>query len=671
MKTVKKILNRSKLNAAPLFKKFVKSIWLFPVILTLAVIILCSLRLSGTSIGIYNTVFYGQGHKDSNLLLGKPQTIRSDEYSVSSLMAIAQSNNGYESINKNIGNGQDVNVLGDIPTNDWSTFFKPQNIGFLVLPFDNAFSLKWWLPGYFLILAAYFFVLRIMPKRKTLAILLSLSFILSPFLQWWYLGPTVETLTGALFGLLVILKIFESKKLSHTILWSLLLTYIGTSFIIIIYPPFQITTALVALAFIVGYLIKNKGILKEKTFKRNLLFIVGAIVISVATILLFLSQHQSAVQAITQSAYPGNRTASSGGASVDHLLSSNTSPLLQSGSRYKSLGKTNQSESSNFILIIPLLLIPAFYILYKERRAGKRHYIVIASLVVFALLLAWAIVPGIDLVGKLTLLDRVPANRALIGIGFANFILLVLFIELFRKSKVRFTNAQITIYSLLVVILYLVLNLYTAVKYPGFIGFNMGVALSLPFAVIVFAFLKRWYTLAVAGLLLFSIGSTFAIHPLYVGTDVVREATISQEIRKLNRENPKTWVGDDNYLENFTLLNGARSLTATYYYPQLDLWKPLDTDGTQSDAYNRYAHVNFAFDRDAAVNIKANFYLRGEDIFYIITEACDPFMQKNNVGYLLTNKLFNEGEAPCATLKTTIDYPKLKTYIYELSFNNK
>jgi len=671
MKKLKAIKNQVQETIFPIVKQLSKSIWLFPTVLTLVVIVLCVLRINGSSIGIYNTVFYGSNYNDSNLLFGNPQSIRSDEYSVNSLMEIAQSNNNYNSINENVGNGQDVSVLGDIPSNDWSTIFRPQNIGFLVLPFDNAFSLRWWLPAYFLILSAYFFVLRVLPKRKTLAVLLSSAFVLSPFLQWWYLSSTLLVIAGALFGIVVFLKIIESKKLSHTIAWSALLAYIGTFFILIIYPPFQIACGLVAVAFLVGYLLKSRGSLKEKTTRRNLLFILGAVLISVTTVLIFLSQHQQTIQAITQSAYPGNRTAESGGTTVDHLLSSNTSPLLQSDTRYKSLGNTNQSESSNFILIIPLLLIPALYIIYKDRKQGKRHYIVIATLVAFALLIIWTLVPGVELLGQLTFLNRVPANRALIGIGLANFILLVLFIDLFRKSKVRFTNAQIIIYSLLVAILYLILNLYSVVKYPGFLGFTTSVALALPFAVIVFLFLKRWYVLAIVGLLLFSVVSTFRINPIYVGTDVITKATISQVIQKLDKEKPKTWVGDDNYLENFTLLNGARSLTATYYYPQLDLWKPLDTDGAQSDAYNRYAHVNFAFDRNADENIKANFYLRGQDIYYIITEACDPFMEKNDVGYLLTNKPFNKGEAPCATLKTTINYPKLKTYIYELSFDNK
>ena len=659
-------INKTQLKTA--FIKFLKSVWLFPVILTLLVIILCSLKISGSSIGVYNSVFYGD-KSDPSLLAGKPQPIRSDEYSVWSLMAIAQSNNNFDEINENVGNGQDMTILGDLPHNGWSTLFRPQNIGFLVLPFDNAFALKWWLPGYLLVLSAYFFVLKLMPKKKTIAILLSSAFVLSPFLQWWYLPSTLGIIAAALFAILIFLRILATKKLSHLIAWSAVLTYVAAWFIFIFYPPFQIPVAMVSVAFLIGYIIKHRINLRDKQIKKSLLFVAGAAVISLAAVAIFISQHLPVIDAIQHSAYPGVRLAKSGEGSISHYLSSNTSPLLQSSERYKSLGETNQSEASNFLLITPLLLIPALYILYRDRKQGRRNHTTVALLIVAALFAAWAFIPGLDIIGKITLLDRVPVNRGLIGIGFANFILLVLFVNLFKNTKVRFTNSQITIYSLLIVIAYLVLDMYLIMNYPGYLGFNTGVALALPFAAIVYLFLKRYYTLALALLLLFSVACTFRINPFYVGTDVITKSTISQEIKKLNSENPKTWVGDDNYLENFASLSGARSLPATYYYPQLDLWKGIDKDGSQEDTYNRYAHANFAFDRDPNKDIGAYFYKRGQDIYYIITEACDPFLADQNVGYLMTNKPFGPGEAPCATLKTTVDYPKLKTYIYELNFD--
>ncbi len=588
-------------------------------------------------------------------------------------MTIAQSKVGYNEVNKNVGNGEDVSVLGDLPYKSWSIVFRPENIGFLVMPFDNAFALKWWLPGYLLIISAYFFVLMIFPKKRLLATLLSSAFLFSPFFQWWYLPDTLGVVSGALFGIIVLLKILRSKKKIYSIAWSILLAYIATCFIFFFYPPFQISCGLIAVAFLVGYLITHREVFKKPGVKLNILFAITAAILSVLIVVVFMLQHQSTIHAIENTVYPGTRvTKSADGGNLYYFLSSNISPVLEIGDRYQAYDKnTSKSELSNFVVITPFLLLPAFYMLYvdKKKMKLKYSYALIAVIIVFILFLAWSFIPGLSILGKVTLLDKVPVKRLLIGIGLANFVLLVLLIDLYKRSRVIFSNSQIIIYCLLIVIFYLLLDMHWLVKTPGFLGIKTAVLLSLPFAVIAFLYLKKWYLWGSAALLGFSLLSIIWVNPLYVGTDAVTKTPISQAIQKFNKENPKTWIGDDNYLENFPLANGARSLSATYYYPQLSLWREIDPKGAQSDVYNRYAHVNFAFDRDANKTIKPTFYKRGEDLFYVIIEPCDPFLKNNNVGYLMTAKKFNTGEARCATLKTTVTYPNKTFYIYKLSFN--
>jgi Na+/melibiose symporter-like transporter len=57
-----------------------KSIWLFPIICTIIILLLTAFKISGSSIGVYNTILYGSNHKDSSLVLNKPREIRSDEW---------------------------------------------------------------------------------------------------------------------------------------------------------------------------------------------------------------------------------------------------------------------------------------------------------------------------------------------------------------------------------------------------------------------------------------------------------------------------------------------------------------------------------------------------------------------------------------------------------------
>src|SRR5688572_20935068 len=163
-------------KAAQLGKQLVRSIWLFPVVLTFLLLIFTAFGIHGSSIGTYHTALHGPTAEDPNLLFGEPRSIRSDEWLVNTQLTIAQENNGYQRINQNIGNGQDVSLLSDAPYKEWSTFFKPHNAAFFALPFDNAFAFKWWVMGYLLALSCYFFTLCLLPGKRMLAALLSIAF---------------------------------------------------------------------------------------------------------------------------------------------------------------------------------------------------------------------------------------------------------------------------------------------------------------------------------------------------------------------------------------------------------------------------------------------------------------------------------------------------------------
>ncbi|HEV7453669.1 MAG TPA: hypothetical protein VGO07_00250, partial [Candidatus Saccharimonadales bacterium] len=173
-------------SSAQWFARLCASVWLFPLIITIALLLLTVFKISGSSMGIYNTLLYGGGKKDSSLLFNKPREIRSDEWVVNTQMTIAQKNNHFARINHNIGQGQDMSVVLDVPYAEWSQIFKPHNLAFFVLPLEFAFALKWWLMAWLLIISCYFFVLSLLPGRRLLAAGISLSLLCGGMIQWWY-----------------------------------------------------------------------------------------------------------------------------------------------------------------------------------------------------------------------------------------------------------------------------------------------------------------------------------------------------------------------------------------------------------------------------------------------------------------------------------------------------
>jgi hypothetical protein len=653
-------------------KTFVESIWFFPSIVTLCLVLLTIFQISGSSIGMYHTFFYGD-QRDPELLLNHPEQIRSDEWVVSSQMAIAQKNNHYAPINMNIGNGEDAELLGEMPYADWSIIFKPQNLGFFVMPFNNAFSFRWWIMAYFMVLGSYFFILALLPDRKMLAMLLSLGFSLSPFFHWWYIPSALATTYLSLFGMTVFIKLFNSKRKIHSVLWSLLLAYIAASFILILYPPFQIPLGIIIVCFVLGYIFSHKGDIKAKLFKQNLLFSLAAAVVAVMIAGVYLFQKLEVVASIENSVYPGHRTVHSGGYSPEHFLSSDISPLFQSQTRankYSRMGATNainQSESSNFILLFPFLLFPIYYLAYKKyKRTKKIDYLLAFMTIPLVCFLAWMFVPGIDFFGKLSLLDRVPLSRLIIGFGLLNLIFVLLFMKFYGENKRHFSSRATTLYGAGMLVFYLILNVHLVSQFPGFIGYKTAIALAIVIPLIIFLFTRKYFIAASVIIVLFSLISVSRINPIYHGTEVLTETKISQAIRNTEPGSSKKWISEDIFLENFAAMNGRPSLTGVYVYPQVKLWDGLH-QLDRRDEYNRYAHTNFTFTRTATIERPVLRSPSG-DQFNVKISPCDPFFKQENVGFLITSVRFDEGINPCTHLLKEVNYPKLSFYIYKVTF---
>jgi len=668
------LLKKTKLSNTTLrnhISIFLKGIWLFPTILTLGLIVLSLLQLSGSSMGQYHIIFYGS-QSDPDLVANHPETIRSDEWVVNTQKAIAQKNNNFNSINNNIGDGEDATLLADTPTNDWSTIFKPHNIGFLALPFDIAFSLRWWMLSYLLVLSCYFFIVTMLPKKRLLASILSLGFLFSPFFQWWYAYGTLGSVYYSLFGAVVFIKLLQTKNKLHAWLWGLLLAYIAICFVLILYPPFQIPCALVLLAFSIGYVVNKQKDLGWRPLQRNLIIFAGFMLISALIVGIVVYQHQSVVATIQNTAYPGHRSIPSGGYSIEHLSSSNLSPVFQSTTKSSAysrplIGVTNQSESSNFILIFQFLMLPLLYLMYKRYRKNKQvDYIAISLAAILLLFMVWMFLPGIDIIGKLTLLDKVPQSRLLIGMGLLNIMFIVLFIKHFEEYKKQPFNIYMSIiYSLIVLVLYLLIDFHVAIQFPGFIGFKSAALLAIPIPIIIFLMLRRHFIAAAIAFTLFSFLSVYHINPLYRGTSVLTETPISLAIREIGQSSNKKWISEDIVLENFAAMNGQPSITGTYLYPQLSIWRGLNVQDKE-DIYNRYAHVNFTFDRSPDQTIKPVVTLPGADQFNVRIEPCDEFLAKNNVGFLITSVEFAPNVALCADLIQKVIYPTVTFNIYRL-----
>lgn len=648
--------------------KFIKSKWAFPVILFLIVVILSLLKIHGSSIGMYHNFYYGESTKDSNLIANRPQSIRSDEWLVSSQLTLAQLGNDFNEVNRNLGNGIDVSMVVDVPTKSIIQIFKPHNFGFFVLPRDIAFAFRWWIIAYLLVVSIYLFVLVVLPGKIKLAILLSIGFAFSPFFVWWYQTGTLSPVYWGMFGLVVAINIMKAKNWKIVIAWSVLLAYIATSFALVLYPPFQIPVILVVLAFLVGYYLDRKRLF-DKNFKNIIFGALITISLTIISLAFALVPKIPVVAAISGTDYPGGRVSTSG-FSMAHetilLVAGNVAPLMQISSRADSLSwAPNQSEASTFFMIGLLLLPAILYYAIKYKKRLKSYWSIMTMISITAIFLIWIFIPGVDFIGIPTLLNRVPQGRLLIGVGLASFILLVLGIEVFQNRFVKFNKPFPLLYAGTIFVVYLFIDMLISYFSPEFMGSKWALVLAIPYAIIIYLFLDKKFNLGASALLLFSLSSIIFIHPIYRGTDIMTNSEITYAMNELDPSGHSVWVADNLVFENLALINNKRSLTGTYLYPDYDTWvKNFPKDRTK---YNRYAHVVANLDRNEAKEIDTTLHNPQGDVLLIDTEACSDFLEEAGVNFILTQTPITNSQAPCLNLAKTIKMTATTIYIYRIN----
>ncbi len=652
-------------------KRLWRSVWLFPVVLLIVVAILTTFKISGSSIGIYHEFIYGQNVKDPNLLFGHEQPIRSDEWLVTTQLTIAQSKAGFPRVNPNISNGRDMSLVGDAPYKDWSAIFKPQNLPFFFLPLAYAIALKWWLLLYFLIVGCYFFTLRFFRQKRLFAAIFSIAVGLSPFFFWWYLTSTFGAVFYGFFIILLGMRIInrepvrfmknKSRRYSYA-LYSLTLAYLLMSFTLILYPPYQIPVAIVVAFFLAGYLLNSKFRDEQSwgNIGRKILVFAAGLLISGALLGLFVATRKDAIHAVTGTVYPGARVVSSGHINSLNIFDSFLQPQLQSTTRGTHFFN-NQSEASNFILLSPFLAIPALALIIYEY--GKyRRLDWLFSLVELCVLMFFARVflPFGNGFYKLFLLNRVPHERLVIGIGLASILLTLLTLKKIQELKISTKALWLTgsIYSLACFAVLVAIGFRASHMYPLFISYTPKIILLAGgFSLIIFLLLVRQAMLAVIILLLFSLGSVVKVHPLYRGLGWIGNNELFSHIQSVSPPGAHWASADVLVFENFASLANRDSISGVQPYPDMRFWRQAEGPAGD-DIYNRYAHALFI----SSPGFSEPLYLVQPD-FFEVNLSCSKFIT-SNVNYVLDTTLMSK---PCLELKDKVVYPAATFYLYKVT----
>jgi hypothetical protein len=602
------------------------------ILLALVVLFFISilLRLNGSSVQMFCFSEQIGCAINQGISIGQPRAIRSDEWRVGTPFMLAQDESGNIRKSPLLGSGITIPLLSPSVFSHWSAVFKPFSVLTLILDTTSGFSV-FWMGMIFGLVAVVYSLLRQLKIAPQYAILAAFSLLFTSFIQWWNAFPTVALPLG-----IILLSFWWLRKSNTSILTILSVTvlfiFVLSSNFHQLYPPYQIPLFILCSFVIVGFSIDQKIYNDRKKLLVSILVASISLLISSLLFLLYLSEFRVETTALIESSYPGQRISSGGDFPQFRLLSSFFD--IQLLNDHKPMGSYNQSEAAGFpnisLFLIPVVVANEFY---SRRKHKANSYFMLSLLLYIFFIAGWMFVGYPGWLAKLTLLERVPANRADIGFGIASFLLTTSYVFSYRLFlKTTWWKYVLGGIGFLAVLLN---GFYLRDAFPAYISSIPKILLISSTAgfLIFTAVTQRRREFAIS-FLAFSLISTLSVHPLRQGLSPITDSEFMKQVVAVNHADPGRWaVFNSSILGPLLYANGIQSASGTYLYPQTEWWMQFDPAATSKVIWNRYAHVYFLESTDYQSD-SIEFILTSPDSFAVQVSPCNRVFNSIDVKYL-------------------------------------
>jgi len=532
---------------------------------------------------------------ESEVLLGKAQAVRSDDWTLWLPFAFAQIKHDppFALVNENIALGQNMSLIVSAPVADPIVLFRPHAWGYFVGP-DFGMGWCWGFYVFGFIAAFHLLFMEISGGRSALSLFAAVALLFSPFFQFWALNSAFLASSVA-FGVVAAHRLAFATHRHEKWLYGIGLGWSAGAFVLTLYPPFQVVMGYFGLFTLLGLILRSlkRGRSIRWDGDRSLASLAALLILGFAVLHLF--QIASDAIALSQNTlYPGQRFASGGTSALWRIFSNNVYPhfFVRASPAFRG----NLCEGASFILFFPLIL---FVLVQKNNRSSFAADPLLLSLLAFiAILLAWNLLGFPEAVAQFTLLSKAPEHRTVIGFGVADMALVVALLGSSEVNAVEFrSKARRGGFFMAIVCLLLVLLILIGSQDPQFFG--PGALLQVALLVIAqlsIAFLvARKQQTALVAFAALNVLSTAWFNPVvHGGFDYLWNNPVSAKIRDLDaaRGGRSSWIVFDAFtLGQLPPMLGARSLTSVQFYPQMQFWSVLDPEHRQTPAYNRFAHV--------------------------------------------------------------------------------
>ena len=581
------------------------------IILTILVIF----KYNGSSIGMWNSYVQPEYQLKNDVVFGISRPIRSDEWLVSSPAHLTQATKqvNFSSINSVLSaRDNKVSLYPNLPSKDISILSTPNNIGYLFLDTERAFSLSWYLPYFVLFFATFELFMILTKKNKLYSLVGTIMITFSPVIQWWQ-SPCIPAY-GALAVTLFYYLINCSNKFKKFLL-SIIFGYSGYIYIMCMYPAWQVVYAYVYLILLIWIISNNK----EKIHKFDFLYLIPSILVIALPIFIIFKENYDVLTVVNSTVYPGARMSTGGGEwrTLFTYVLDIFFPFTK--------GFGNPCEYSQYLSLFPLPIIYSIYLMFKFK---KKDLFLILSNTLLIVLLIWIMFPLPSIFSRITLIFMSTENRVQVAVGYLSIMEMVYILsnyELKIKEKKYFNIKNLCICLISVVLIFITIKISNGLireVYPYYINLKLTILSLLIFTPIICLLLynHRKTNFILSLLLIFvSLIGGIIIAPINKGLAVMYDKPVVKEINKLVNENPNSifLITDSGIvLPNYFAVNGAKTINSTNQVPNLELYYKLDPNLRYDNIYNRYHHLsvnltndktNFELIQDDAITLNLNY----------------------------------------------------------------
>jgi len=565
----------------------------FGLTLLLSFSVLLSLGITGSSfsLGFKETPFVDA---DMINVWGKDQPIRSDEWLVLTPLAIAQYQHQpqFPVVNSNLGeDGHNMLVVGmaGLPVAHITALAKPATWGYFLFDLKRALAWQWCFPLFACLFALWGVVALLLPGRWQASFLIALWFSVSPYVAAWSNWPAYTVFFPSL-ALLLSIAILRSHSLYALLLLGCVLGLALAGFVLVLYPPWQVSLGYVFLALTVAIVVRDK---LYQNFNTSRLTAFGVAILVTGLILWeWWSDAQTAIAAMMATVYPGQRTALTGGdLSLPFLLRGFTNMVT-----LKKLASPviNQSEIASFYyLLLPLIML--FGIRLYQKKIGIVE-VALAASISFILFFGFIGIPAE--VAQFSQWGRVLPRRADLALGLSYILLCGVLLSSNIKSKLLKMPIKI--------LAFVVALTWAAIALNSVFGLHETILARLSpgkLAVLFLVVALAGYWLAVGKLrefiflnLAVSVVTIWPFNPINIAPNSIKAISTIASFNKNNTDNglnQRILVLESHVPAMYLLVSGLPVANGVFYYPQPSLWQRLDKDRQESNTYNRYQHLFF------------------------------------------------------------------------------